>query len=83
MGNSVKQGDIVLYRPRTDDPKFHDKGHQPTLPAVVVKVWDNDVAGLQILPDVSLNVLQNATCPLTYIPFVKHGEGLGQWSHRI
>lgn len=82
MDSNVKVGDIVLYHPRIDDPKFHDKGHQRQLPAVVVKVWDNNVAGVQVLPTTDLNVLQNATTPMTFLPFVKHGTGLGEWCHR-
>lgn len=77
----INLGDIVLYRPRIDDPKFHDKGHRPELPAVVVKVWDT-TADLQVLPVLDLNVLQDATCPLTFVPFVKAGKGLGQWEPR-
>lgn len=80
MGN-MNIGDIVLYRPRTDNPKFHNKGHQPQLPAVIVKVWDK-VADLQVLPDLDLHVLQDATCPLTFVPFVKPGKELGQWEPR-
>ena len=81
MASKVSQGDIVLYRPRIDDPKFHNKGHQPQLPAVVVKVWDN-VADLQILWSADLHVLQDATCPLTFVPFVKQGDQLGEYSLR-
>lgn len=73
-----KVADVVIYRPRNDDPKFHDKGHRPILPAVITKVWDGNV-NLQVLPDLDLNVIQDATCKLTFVPFVKHGPGLGEW----
>lgn len=78
MASKAQVGDIVLYRPRIDDPKFHDRGHRPILPAVVVKVWD-DVENLQVLPDLDIKCLQDATCPLTFVPFVKHGKELGTW----
>lgn len=74
-------GEIVIYRPRTDDPKFHDKGHRPELPAVVVKVWDA-VSDLQVLGSADLHVLQDATCPLTFVPFVKEGDALGEFKRR-
>lgn len=79
--SSPNVGDVVIYRPRNDDPKFHDKGHRPTLAAVVVKVWDG-VSDLQVLPDLDLHVLQDATCPLTFVPFVKRGTEPGTWSPR-
>lgn len=77
----VKCGDIVIYRPRNDDPKFHDKGHRPILPAVVVKVWDN-VSDLQVLSSMDLNVLQDATVPMTFVPFVKQGKEPGTWDFK-
>jgi len=79
MSVKANVGDIVLYHPRIDDPRFHDKGHRPVLPAVVVKVWDK-VEDLQVLGSLDLHVLQDAQCPLTFVPFVKQGNELGQWS---
>jgi len=78
---TVSVGSIVLYHPRIDDPLFHDKGHRPELPAVVVKVWDA-VVDLQVLPSVDLNVLQDANVKVTFVPLVRHGAGLGEWSER-
>ena len=75
----AKVGDIVVYHPAIDDPRFHDKGHRPDLPAVVVKVWDN-VENLQVLSSYDLNVLQDAQIPTTFVPFVKMGTGVGEWS---
>lgn len=78
---SAKVGDIVLYKPAIDDQRFHDKGHREVLPAVVTKVWDG-VENLQVLPSLDLNVLQDAQIPLTFVPFVKHGSGIGEWMPR-
>lgn len=44
----VKQGDIVLYKPDRRSQDFHDKGHLPTLPAIVVKVWSSGVVNLRV-----------------------------------
>ena len=77
----MKLGDIVIYKPRIDDPLFHNKGHRPELPAVIVKLWDA-VVDLQVLPSLDLNVLQDANVSTTFVPFVKHGTGLGEWSER-
>ena len=81
MDSKPEVGEIVQYKPRNDDPKFHDKGHRPILPAVVVKVWDN-VADLQVLHSVDLHVLQDATCPLTFVPFVREGDKLGEYQRK-
>lgn len=81
MVGNVSLGDIVIYQPFKEDPKFHNLGHRERLPAVVVKVWDA-VADLQVLPSLDLNVLQDAQVPTTFVPFVKNGSGLGEWSHR-
>ena len=81
--NDVKLGSIVLYRPNFEDPKFHDKGGRDFLPAVVVKVWDA-VVDVQVVthPEarLDLHVLQDANCPLTFVPFVRRGAGIGEWS---
>lgn len=77
----AKLGEIVLYKPHKDDPRFKNVGHRPELPAVIVKVWDA-VEDLQILPTTDLNVLQDASTPLTFVPFVKHGSNIGEWSER-
>lgn len=81
--SDVKVGSIVLYRPSFRDPKFHDKGGRDYLPAVVVKVWDS-VVDVQVIthPEarLDLHVLQDATCPLTFVPFARRGEGIGEWS---
>jgi hypothetical protein len=76
-----KLGDIVLYKPHKDDPRFKNVGHRPELPAVVVKVWDA-VEDLQVLPTMDVNVLQDAQTPITFVPFVKHGKNVGEWSER-
>jgi hypothetical protein len=81
LKSMLKLGEIVIYRPRNDDPAFHNKGHRPELPAVVVKVWDN-VADLQVLPDLDLNVLQDSACAITFVAFVKHGQAHGTWRLR-
>lgn len=75
----VKLGDVVIYKPHKEDPKFKNVGHRPELPAVVVKVWDA-VADLQVLPSMDLNVLQDANASITFVPFVKHGNGIGEWT---
>lgn len=77
----AKIGDIVIYRPDKEDQRFKNVGHRPELPAVVVRVWDK-VEDLQVLPQTDLNVLQDAQTQLTFVPFVKHGDGVGQWSER-
>lgn len=79
-----KVGDVVIYRPRIDDPRFHDKGHRAILPAVITKLWDA-VENLQVAktaPDLDINVLQDAQVPTTFVPFVKHGPELGQWQFK-
>lgn len=81
MASSVALGDVVLYKPHKEDPRFKNVGHRPVLPAIVVKVWD-DVVNLQVLP-VDLHVLQDAQAPLTHVAFVKRGEEVGQWSPKI
>ncbi len=78
---AAKVGDIVLYRPDKEDQRFKNVGHRPVLPAVVVKLWDN-VVDVQVLPSADLNVLQDAQTPITFVPFVKQGEGVGTWSER-
>lgn len=81
--SEVKIGSVVWYKPSNRDARFHDKGHRPTLPAVVVKVWDA-VIDVQVIthPDarLDLHVLQDATCPLAFVPFVKRGDTVGTWS---
>lgn len=77
----AKLGDVVIYKPHKEDPRFKNVGHRPELPAVVVKVWDG-VEDLQVLPSTDLNVLQDASTPLTFVPFVKHGQNVGEWCHR-
>lgn len=77
----AKIGDIVIYRPDKEDQRFKNIGHRPELPAVVVRVWDK-VEDLQVLPSTDLHVLQDAETKLTFVPFVKHGEGVGTWSPR-
>lgn len=77
--SKARVGDIVIYRPAIDDQRFHDKGHREVLPAVVTKVWDG-VENLQVLPGLDLNVLQDANVSTTFVPFVKQGDGIGQWS---
>lgn len=77
----AKVGDIVWYRPATDDPRFHNQGWREVLPAVVVKVWDA-VENLQVLPSLDIHVLQDAQVKLTFVPFVKCGPGVNQWSPR-
>ena len=47
----VEQGDVVLYRPDRRSQDFHDKGHLPTLPAFVVKVWESGVVNLRVAAD--------------------------------
>lgn len=81
--SKAKVGDIVWYRPAIDDQRFHDKGHREILPAIVTKVWDG-VENLQVLPSphLDLSVLQDAQVPTTFVPFVKQGDGIGQWSYR-
>jgi hypothetical protein len=74
-------GEIVLYRPAIDDQRFHDKGHREILPAVVTKIWDG-VENLQVLPAMDLHVLQDAQVPTTFVPFVRQGSGIGEWSFR-
>lgn len=76
-----KLGDVVIYKPHKEDPRFKNVGHRPELPAVVVKLWD-DVQDLQVLPNMDINVLQDAQTPLTFVPFVKHGAGIGEWTER-
>ena len=78
---AAKLGDIVWYKPQKEDPRFKNVGHRPILPAVVVKVWDA-VEDLQVLPTMDINVLQDAETKLTFVPFVKHGNEVGQWSAR-
>lgn len=75
----AKVGDIVIYRPAIDDPRFHDKGHREILPAVITKVWDG-VVNLQVLGTLDLTVLQDAQVPPTFVPFVKEGKEVGTWS---
>ena len=80
--NDVKVGSIVHYRPNFQDPRFHDHGAREILPAVVVKVWDA-VVNVQVVthPEarLDLNVLQDAQCPLTFVPFVRRGGNVGEW----
>lgn len=77
----AKVGDLVLYKPDKEDQRFKNVGHRPILPAVVVKVWDN-VEDLQVLPSMDLHVLQDAQTPLTFVPFVKHGDAVGCWQEK-
>ena len=79
---NAKLGDIVLYKPHKEDTRFKNVGHRPVLPAVVVKVWD-DVVDLQVIPAVDLNILQDAQTAITFVPFVKGGEGIGEWTPKI
>lgn len=78
---AVKLGDIVTYRPHKEDQRFKNIGHRPELPAVVVKLWD-DVQDLQVLPSTDLHVLQDAQTAITFVPFVKAGDKVGEWSPR-
>jgi hypothetical protein len=81
MGSKPQLGDIVLFRPHKEDTRFKNVGHRPVLPAVIVKVWD-DVSDLQVLPSTDLHVLQDAQTALTFVPFVKGGGEVGQWTPR-
>ena len=78
---AAKLGDVVIYKPFKEDPKFHNFGHRAELAAVVVKVWDA-VADLQVLPSLDLHVLQDSQTAITFVPFVKAGPNLGEYSER-
>lgn len=81
--SEIKVGSIVIYKPvPNSDPRFHDKGWRHELPAVVVKVWDA-VVDIQVVthPEarLDLHVLQDASCPITFVPFVRRGNEVGQY----
>lgn len=78
---SASVGDVVLYKPDKEDQRFKNVGHRPILPAVVVKVWDN-VVDLQVVPSLDLHVLQDAQTAITFVPFVKRGDSIGEWMPR-
>lgn len=80
--SNAKLGDIVLYKPHKEDMRFKNVGHRPELPAVVVKVWD-EVVDLQVLHTVDLHVLQDAQTAMTFMPFIKQGIEVGQWTPKI
>jgi hypothetical protein len=79
--SKAKVGDIVLYRPAIDDQRFHDNGHREILPAIVTKVWDG-VENLQVFTQLDLTVIQDGQIPPTFVPFVRQGTGIGEWSER-
>lgn len=74
-------GEIVFYKPHAEDTRFN-AGQHPVLPAIVVKLWDN-VVNLQVLHTVDLHVLQDAQTAITFMPFVKQGIEVGQWTPKI
>lgn len=86
----VKQGDIVLYRPDRRSNQFHDKGHLPQLPAIVVKVWSSGVVNLRVADgqpvddgkvDLRVFLDHNAKDRDAYVWVfgAKQGPGMDQW----
>lgn len=86
----VKQGDVVLYRPDRRSNQFHDKGHLPTLPAIVVKVWSSGVVNLRVAAgqpaedgkvDLRVFLDHNAKDRDAYVWVfgAKQGPGMDQW----
>lgn len=76
-------GDAVWYKPDLKDPRFHDRGASQAMPAIIVKIWPRDVTSLQIMPEnLDLTILHNGNYPVTFVPFVRHGNGIGEWTER-
>src|SRR3990167_2538133 len=46
--HAVCVGDIVIYRPNKELSEWHDRGHQPLLPGIVVKVWSSGAVNLRV-----------------------------------
>jgi hypothetical protein len=73
MKSTPAVGDVVCYFPVANtDPDFHDKGHSPVLPAIVTKVWENDVVNIQVF----LDGPKTAVFKLC----VRRGFGVGEWN---
>lgn len=87
---TVQIGDVVIYRGDKRLEAFHDKGFQPQLPAIVVKVWSSGVVNLRVAADhpvedgkVDLRVFldHNAKDRDAYVWVfgAKQGTGMDQW----
>lgn len=51
LPRALHVGAVVLYRPDKRLPEWHDRGHLPHLPAIVLKVWQSGVANLRVAYD--------------------------------
>ena len=84
-----KVGDVVIYRPDRKLPSFHDRGHCPKLPGIVVKVWSSGAANLRVADEpvegdkVDLKVFLDHNAKdngsFVWIFGATQGAGLDQW----
>lgn len=93
MVKQVEVGDVVLYHPDKRSPDFHDRGHQPILPGIVVKVWassevvnlrvaDQPVEGDKIDMKVFLDHNVKDSASFVWVFGATYGEGVDQWTKK-
>ena len=47
----VRVSDLVVYHANKQLPEWHDRGFQPSLPAIVTKVWSSGAINLRVAAD--------------------------------
>lgn len=87
---AVQVGDVVIYRPDKRLVDFHDRGHLPQLPAIVLKVWSSGVVNLRVANGcpvedgkVDLKVFLDHNAKdrdaWVWVFGAKQGSGMDQW----
>lgn len=89
--SELKIGSIVLYRPDKKSTQFHDRGHCPKLPGIVVKVWSSGAANLRVADvpvdgdkvDLKVFLDHNGKDSASYVWVfgATRGPGLDQWEY--
>ena len=83
-------GSIVTYRADKRLPEWHDRGHQPRLPGIVVKVWSSGAVNLRVAADhpaedgkVDLRVFLDHNAKdrdaFVWVFGATYGDGIDQW----
>jgi len=88
--SELKVGSIVIYRPDRKSTQFHDRGHLPKLPAIVVKVWSSGAVNLRVADvpvvddkvDLKVFLDHNAKDRESFVWVfgATYGEGQDQWT---
>lgn len=83
----VHVGSVVIYHPDPKLPEWHDRGHLPSLPAIVVKVWSSGAVNLRVanVDKLDLKVFLDHNAKdrdaFVWVFGATEGGGIGQWEH--